>query len=59
MTSKSEERFKLVFVALEEAGAREYPMDSEVLVEEAGEIAELRRIVLELSEPTGTTFTTT
>jgi len=58
------DRFKIVFDRLAEAVAADRetqagPVTSEDSVRESDEIAELRRMVLELTEPEPTTYTTT
>ena len=60
MSTDAQFRFKLIFDALEEAssGVQGEPAATS-LIDEAEEIAELRRVVLEVTEPTGTTLTTT
>ncbi len=60
MSADAQLRFKLVFDALEEAsgGVQGEPAATS-LIDEAEEIAELRRVVLEVTEPTETTLTTT
>jgi hypothetical protein len=59
------DRFKIVFEKLAEfenarpEGCDATPSDVEALAQELDEIAELRRIVTDVSEPPSTTFTST
>ena len=52
-------RFTIVFEKLEEVSTEFENSSGPGLIEEAEEIAELRRIVLEVTEPPAPTYTTT
>lgn len=58
----TESRFKIIFVKLAEALAQEGPPEAkphEASREEIEEIDELRRLVMEVTEPEPTSYTTT
>ena len=64
MSTQAEDRFRIVFVKLAElVPAVRTPLlgvpNQELSLEEANEIAELRRLVLEVTEPERVCYTTT
>lgn len=65
MSTRAEDRFQIVFVKLAELTSPEEqtPMggaaEEELSQQEAKEIAELRRLVLEISEPERVSYTST